>query len=480
MANGNGAEANNQLSPGGTVNPIIASPFTAKEAMGNLLWRYAKDLPSELYGLIKVPGQVYTGELQPSMTPGPGLASVPEYALGLAGTGLGVGGGAALAGAELAPEGAITHFPAFHGTPAAPYSRFADEFMGSGEGAQAYSWGHYVAQRTGTAESYMPSETQLTLDGKPWDYSSDIDDYHKNMALDWMKSSYGNVGDVVAGMHQEADMLEEDLNSPHQYGMSMNTSDTKQQIEDLRHSASFLLDNQDKITATTQTGNLARVNVVPDHEDFMDWDLPFSKQEPAVQEKLRNVFSQKMETGGFGSNYLPGRDPEGRIMYDDLAGYHYDNLLSSGSDFRGSASNTSRMMASKELDAAGIPGMRFADQGSRSLPSNKLIYNGDSSIHPAVRDVYQGFEDVPSMRYYLDALGNQPGGHQFKSGVDWLDKNASSFESVRNPKKSYNYVVYDPNNIEITHWNDVPVTPVEGTPPGLPDVSGTAPPGGAP
>lgn len=377
-------------------------------------------------------------------------------------------------------SGGGLQFEAFHGTPAAPYSRFADEFMGSGEGAQAYSWGHYVAQRTGTAESYMPTEMQLTLDGKPWDYSGDMDDYHKNMALDWMKSSYGNVGDVVAGMHQEADMLEEDLNNPNlsQFG-SMSDSDAKQRIGDLRHSASFLLDNQDKITATQQRGNLARVNVIPDHEDFMDWDLPFSKQEPGVQEKLRNVFGNKAGQGGFSNDYLPGEsyygtalDPLGKTMYDDLTSYHYDALQNMGSDFRGNIYRTAAQTASKELDAAGIPGMRFGDQGTRHLPATTLEYTGAEPMPSLVEAEYKHHSTVDNLHTSLDYYSSPLAGVHYKDAADFVDEHWNDFKQVPNPNKTYNYVVYDPNNIEITHWNDIPVTPVEGTPPGLPDVSG--------
>lgn len=59
-------------------------------------------------------------------------------------------------------------FRAYHGTPhtfpaeeGAPFGRFKDEAIGSGEGTQAYGWGHYVAGNPKVAENYKPSEGAL-------------------------------------------------------------------------------------------------------------------------------------------------------------------------------------------------------------------------------------------------------------------------------------------------------------------------------
>lgn len=462
MANGNG---DNQLGPGESnrSNYLIGSPFTAKEAVGNLAWRYAKDLPSEVWNLIKAPGQVYSGELQPTMTPGPNQLSVPEYAMGLAGMGLGVGVGGAAVGAELAPEGAITHFPAFHGTPAAPYSQFEDRFMGTGEGAQSYSWGHYVAGNQGTAQSYVPpSRAELTFDGKPWDYSGDPDDYHRDMAQEHLMDANGDIGHAVMNLHQDADLLQEHIDDPH----TLTTGAQRDKVDDLRSTAQYLLDNQDKIGVSHMPpGNLANVWVTPDHEEFMDWDLPFSKQEPGVQQKLTDMFNKKMQdpNTGFMKNYLTGRDPPGRVIYDDLVGEHYDKLWQQPG-FSLNVNRTAAMNASKELDANGIPGMRFADQQSRAMTPDRLQYNGSEPIHPVVQQLMPHYGDIDRLQSYLSYNASPLAGHQFQDAIDFVNRNRSNFSTIRNPNMTYNYVVYDPKNINITHWNGVPVEPVEGNP----------------
>jgi len=45
----------------------------------------------------------------------------------------------------------------WHGT-AADFRKFSNEFMGTGEGAQAYGWGTYLAQRTGIAKGYWSAD----------------------------------------------------------------------------------------------------------------------------------------------------------------------------------------------------------------------------------------------------------------------------------------------------------------------------------
>ncbi len=47
----------------------------------------------------------------------------------------------------------------FHGT-AADFRKFKQEYMGSGEGAQAFGWGHYFAERRGIARDYRKADVE--------------------------------------------------------------------------------------------------------------------------------------------------------------------------------------------------------------------------------------------------------------------------------------------------------------------------------
>ena len=65
-----------------------------------------------------------------------------------------------------------------HGTPGTWASGVPDlNFLGSGEGAQAFGWGIYFAQRKGVAEDYWTtlSPKQYFVDGKPYDVTNQKD-----------------------------------------------------------------------------------------------------------------------------------------------------------------------------------------------------------------------------------------------------------------------------------------------------------------
>lgn len=431
MANGDDG-SDNALAPS---RPIIASPFTAKEAAGNLLWQYAKELPSAAWNLISAPGKVYTGELTPSMEPGPNLLSVPEYALNLAGTGLGVGGLTEAAGLRtLEQGGAVTpQFGAFHGTPAAPFPRFADEFMGTGEGAQAYSWGHYVAQAPGTGKSYVPqARMDLSLDGKPWEWKGDSDSYDQDLAYNQLLSTHGDIDEAANRSYARAEELNQRINDPDEYV----TEGMKDVRDDHYAAADFLTDNRDRIGVHHRPeGNFANVWVKPDHDEFLDWDLPFSKQPPGVQEKLLQMP---------GSSALKVYNPSGKDIYNALASGHRQTAAGQGLKGFEMMTEASRL-ASKELDANGIPGTRFADQNSRGIQVSPLYGPGNKV------ESWQVFRDNPYSRSgENDVLGEHPTREAAEAHADSL--------------RTYNYVLYDPNNIEITHWNGQPVSKVDHDP----------------
>lgn len=54
----------------------------------------------------------------------------------------------------------------WHGT-AAAFRKFSNEFMGTGEGAQAYGWGTYLAQRAGIAKGYWAADVRRKVSDAP-------------------------------------------------------------------------------------------------------------------------------------------------------------------------------------------------------------------------------------------------------------------------------------------------------------------------
>src|ERR1700744_482369 len=76
-------------------------------------------------------------------------------------------------------EGTLGSFTGWHGTPH-DFHQFSDEAIGSGEGAQAYGWGHYVAGKKGVAEYYRDSlannDVHFVYDGQPF-HSDQINEF---------------------------------------------------------------------------------------------------------------------------------------------------------------------------------------------------------------------------------------------------------------------------------------------------------------
>lgn len=124
----------------------------------NLLWKFGI---KPAWDLITVPGRILEGKLHPQMQPGPNALSVPEYALGLAGLGLGVSGPGMLLRSGATDAATMRSIPFWQGTPVdEPFLRYENRFLGSGEGKtipslmfeQAY--GHHLSGMPEHAAEY--------------------------------------------------------------------------------------------------------------------------------------------------------------------------------------------------------------------------------------------------------------------------------------------------------------------------------------
>lgn len=101
------------------------------------------------------------------------------------------------------------------------------------------------------------------------------------------------------------------------------------------------------------TGKTYEVNIKADPEHFLDWDKPLSEQSPKARVMLIEAMKRRgLPLDEHGVPLWVQRDPSGEAMYSALAS-------SGASDREGQAA------ASKLLREAGVPGVRYLDQGSR-------------------------------------------------------------------------------------------------------------------
>lgn len=271
-------------------------------------------------------------------------------------------GDVAMLGKSLA--GVFPLMTAFHGTPHKILPEDAPKFdlekIGTGEGAQAYGHGIYLAEDPKIAGHYQSvlSNNGPMYKGKPFQPGVMNDggrDIGTNTAL---KVLHDNFVDVEAG----------DLSGVRATLRQM--AETKER----GFSARKALENLDDIAKdfSTKGGALYEVDLPdPTIEKMLDWDAPLgdSKQGKLLRDSIPIEDRQAIIEDLFGpsSRNFPEMvekfDLEGGVVYREL------------SKLKGS-----QLAASEYLNSLGIPGIKYFDAGSRGAKEgtkNFVIFNPD-------------------------------------------------------------------------------------------------------
>jgi len=96
------------------------------------------------------------------------------------------------------------------------------------------------------------------------------------------------------------------------------------------------------------------VNINADPEDFLDWDQPLAGQPPHIQKRIREIAPR-----------APGMASGNRLLAEVAP--------SNATPFT-SAADRAQAEASDRLREAGIPGIRYLDQGSRTTGEGSRNY----------------------------------------------------------------------------------------------------------
>lgn len=226
--------------------------------------------------------------------------------------------------AGMAPIG----MTAWHGSPH-KFDKFDLSKIGTGEGAQAYGHGLYLAESPAVANEYAAKlgKPELVFGGKPitqLNVSQEAKD-----AAKWIESRAGAMS----------------------YGAQGRTArdDFSRLPEKIRKE----LGNVDLFDG----GNLYKTDI-PDEAvaRFLDWDKPLSQQAPEVQAALKPILGEKYKDTLYGQDAWEGlvRSNYNKVPVVQKADGAY---LETGKRFG---------MSSDQLQQAGIPGIRYLDGGSRS------------------------------------------------------------------------------------------------------------------
>ena len=251
----------------------------------------------------------------------------------------------------------------WHGT-AADFRKFNHQYMGTGEGAQAYGWGSYLAQRYGIAEGYRTADIRRkgakgfenTL-SKFIGYTFGYDVVHPlDRTLEVYKGleiTKGNIGVVARKLHALG-IDEVDLVSPD----GVTTT----------------------VEAETPAGSMMRVDVNMEDNETLNWDEKISAMPQEVQDALAEI-KDSLEAEGLLEEYLDKLNAD----WEELTGADlYKTILNKahedGAEIFFAIPGSDRMKANKAssllLDSLGIKGIKFLDARSRDKDEKQIMFNG--------------------------------------------------------------------------------------------------------
>jgi hypothetical protein len=273
----------------------------------------------------------------------------------------------------MVKQGMIQPLTAYHGTPHTIQGQFDINKVGTGEGAQAYGHGMYFAENPAVATQYKSStipENALT-------------DPQKNV-VEWAKYEAGDEGPL-------AHLLDMQQLYTKKYGK----------------------ENVDKAVEFFKGGNLYKVDI-PDADipNMLNWD-------EKVPEDLRKRISAKtMEQFGNGATGTSGEHLYKEIVFE----------------MRRNGSKNPEADASKWLSEQGITGIRYLDEGSRSIPYAVAISTKKGPYAES------NFATKEQAEQYIK------------------EKQAEGFKTELKDIGTSNFVVFDPKTVKILEQNSKPVT----------------------
>ena len=236
---------------------------------------------------------------------------------------------------QLADHGAnmgIAAATVWHGSPH-KFDTFDSSKIGTGEGAQAYGHGLYLAENPGVARQYsqvLSDAAKLTPEGRA-------------------ARALSENGDDLIAAKQAIYREYNAATSPAMQNAAMKAIDVLQ-------------------SGKAKAPQLYKVDL-PDEAiaKMLDYDRPLSEQAPAVQELLNRA----------GLYDGPARNVSGNVL-DDITAY-----ISKQNGRVTTKLTKDRAAAAEALLNAGIPGIRYLDGGSRgagSGTSNYVIFPGNEDL----------------------------------------------------------------------------------------------------
>jgi hypothetical protein len=268
---------------------------------------------------------------------------------------------------------------AYHGSPH-DFEKFASKNIGTGEGAQAFGHGLYFAEAEKTAQAYKHQLAKPKFETRFDDLNRMLDDSFDQV----VRQSSGPVKPADA-----VDLVEQRLMRQRADALKANDAEWFSKVEDMRAELGRVKKNP-----PGSKGHMYEVDIHADPDTMLDWDKPLSQQPPAVKAFTKSKFPDRyadmeqaalMETrinaladqyGKPGDSYKDAiaRAPESvQREWKGLVAEHSSvtqrspgqHLPTSGESLYHALSGDDPSGAAAALKEAGIPGIKYLDQGSR-------------------------------------------------------------------------------------------------------------------
>ncbi|MEY4243547.1 MAG: hypothetical protein RLZZ245_1132, partial [Verrucomicrobiota bacterium] len=323
-------------------------------------------------------------------------------------------------GKTLEAPGPVLLFssPAYHGTPH-KVDKFSTDKIGTGEGAQAYGWGLYFADSREVAAGYRDALSGVRLldaTGKAlWEVTDNPAAIKilKEAQSFWKKgkTTVPSIIQDIKSRREQAEFWAKDGTNVESNRAFVIGAD--EAIRLLQGGAVAKVD-----------GNLYRVMLKVDDEDLLDWDKPLSEQSQKVKAALSFMPPIKAMLGGMRGKSWGDPSVHPSFKGSDLI----EEVGASGK----------QQEASRALAAAGIRGIRYLDGNSRI--SDAQIELSEKTV--AERRAEMEADPSPVREQMLNMA------ERYLEGL-----------KAKATQGSYNYVIFDASDIEITEENGTPVQP---------------------
>lgn len=284
--------------------------------------------------------------------------------------------------AVITEPGVTFSITALHASPHS-FRKFSTDFMGKGEGAQAYGWGLYFAENPEVNRSYL---NQFAQDKATWRFreleASNVDDMARGLrdrivfpehvnrfepgVLDAVYSVLGDLSDA-RGDKGKIEAIKEELREDIRIneGYSDQYPQAKRQVDAENIAYQYLLDHLDEIEVRTGMPSNYRVELnVEDYLDFMEggellfWDKGYGS---STTSRIGDWLLDEGKEEAY--SLFNDKDPENGYW---MGGKIYRSL----EDALGSPRE-----ASEFLLRHGVKGIRYADGFSRWKAEEKQTYN---------------------------------------------------------------------------------------------------------